>query len=546
METSVWLLISVVVLAILILAGALRAPDVPGRRAFTMAILVALWWTAWVLARHTSSDLEFKIFACKIAWFGVIGTPLFWSLSFITYARGKSVETNAQLIGTGLVSATFGVLALTNDWHHWMYKGLIDERTMQFEHGWLYPAAMIIAYSTVAIAFLLGMSMTIRARGIHRWQLWALLASASFPTAGNIAYTTYGFTLFNDDPTPFIFAATGAFMLGAQLFGHLFVLPPIGRDAIFAVLPDPVIVLDEQNRILELNPAAAALPGMPKKTIGQNLEDFPELEPIVNASIHRDGERHEITIVNKGVFELSCHSLTPWGRAGGRMIVLRDISLRKATEERLAALSRDLEARLIEKMELQAQLREEASRDHLTGLYNRRHAQEVLPALFEQAGTPSVISVAILDIDYFKLFNDRYGHQTGDQVLQLFADMLKQDIGSEGCAFRWGGEEFLIVMDGVNRAAFMERAASWQAKLAQCTIPGVNDLALTFSGGLFVARRGESGMEEAIKAADTALYGAKAAGRNTLSVFGDYIEPPASAVQSLIRGPEDRWIAKLA
>lgn len=544
LETSVWLLISVVVLAILILVGAIRAPDAPGRRAFTMAILVALWWTAWVLARHSSDDLEFKILACKMAWFGVIGTPLFWSLSFITYARGKSVETNAQLALAALLSATFGILALTNDWHHWMYKGLIDETTMTFEHGWLYATAMAIAYSCVGISFLLGVTMTVRARGIHRWQLWALLASASFPTIGNISYTAYGFTLFNDDPTPFIFAATGAFMLGAQLFGHLFVLPPIGRDAIFGVLPDPVIVVDAQNRILEMNPAAEALPGVPKQPVGKNLEDLPELGPILRASTNRDGERHEITIENEGIFELSCHSLTPWGRTGGRMIVLRDISLRKATEDRLAALSRDLEARLVEKMQLQALLREEASRDHLTGLYNRRHAQEVLPPLFEKGATSSLVCVAILDIDYFKLFNDRYGHQTGDLVLKLFADLLKQDLGSAGRAFRWGGEEFLIVLDGVNRSQFMERAQRWQTKLSECTIAGVNDLALTFSGGVFVSHGGECSMEEAVKAADMALYNAKAAGRNTLSVFGDYIEPSPREAHSLIRKPEELRINK--
>ncbi|WP_137135371.1 diguanylate cyclase [Rhizobium sp. FKY42] len=522
METSIWLLISVLVMAVLIILGAIRAPDAPGRKAFTLSILFALSWTAAVLARHSSSDLEFKIWACKFAWFGIIGTPLYWSLSFLTYARGRGAEKRWQLASIGLISAAFGILALTNDWHNWMYIRLIDERTMLFEHGWLYQAAMLFAYSAMAIAFVLGLTLTIRARGIHRWQLWALLASAFFPLVGNVSYTAYGFTIFNDDPTPFIFAATGAFMLGAQLFGQLFVLPPIGRDAIFEVLPDPVIVLDAEDRILELNPAAATLPGMPRQAIGSSLATQPEFAPILQAPASSDGERSEIKLGDQGIFEVSAHSLTPWGRRGGRMIVMRDISLRKAAEERMAALSRDLEMRLHENVELQNLLREEASRDHLTGLYNRRHAQDILPALLQGASARDRVAVTVVDIDHFKLFNDRYGHQTGDTVLKLFAKMLTEELGDNGQAFRWGGEEFLVILPDCDRNEALVHAARWQQRLCATYIPGVNDLALTFSGGLFVARGDQVSLEEAVKAADTALYAAKAAGRNRMVTFGEY------------------------
>lgn len=522
METSIWLLISVMVLAVLIILGAIRAPDAPGRKAFTLSILFALSWTAAVLARHSSSDLDFKIWACKFAWFGIIGTPLYWSLSFLTYARGRDVEKVWQLVAIGLISSTFGILALTNDWHSWMYIRLIEEKTMLFEHGWLYPAAMIFAYSAMAIAFVLGLTLTIRARGIHRWQLWALLASAFFPLVGNVSYTAYGFTIFNDDPTPFIFAATGAFMLGAQLFGQLFVLPPIGRDAIFEVLPDPVIVLDAENRILELNPAASALPGMPRQAIGSSLSKQPEFRAILEAPASSEGERSELTLGGYGIFEISAHSLTPWGRRGGRMIVMRNISLRKAAEERMAALSRDLEARLHENVLLQKLLKEEASRDHLTGLYNRRHAQDILPALFQGNLARERVAVAVVDIDHFKLFNDRYGHQTGDTVLKLFAAMLTEDLGAQGQSFRWGGEEFLVILPDCTRTEALAHAARWQERLSATEIPGVTDLALTFSGGLFIALKDEVSMEEAVKAADTALYAAKAAGRNRMVTFGDY------------------------
>lgn len=521
METSIWLLISVVVMAILIFVGAIRAPDAPGRKAFTLCILFALSWTAAVLVRHLVTDLDIKIWACKFAWFGIMGTPFYWSLSFLSYARGRDVEKPWQLVSIAAIVAAFGILALTNDWHNALYIRLIDETTMLFELGWLYRAAMVFAYSAMGVAFVIGITLTIRARGIHRWQLWALLASGFFPLIGNLSYTIYGFTIFNDDPTPFIFAATGAFMLGAQLFGQLFVLPPIGRDAIFEVLPDPVIVLDAQNRILELNPAASALPGMPRNAIGTSLAAQPEFRPMLDAPASTEGERSEMTLGEHGIFEISAHSLTPWGRRGGRMIVMRDISLRKAAQERMAALSRDLEVRLSENMQLQNLLKEEASRDHLTGLYNRRHAQDILPQLFQGPAARDCVAVAVVDIDHFKLFNDRYGHQTGDTALKMFAAMLSEELGTDGQAFRWGGEEFLVILPDCDRASALRHAANWQARLATTRVPGVTELALTFSGGLFVALRDEVSMEEAVKAADTALYAAKAAGRNRMVTFGD-------------------------
>ncbi|WP_137132044.1 diguanylate cyclase [Rhizobium sp. FY34] len=510
-------------LAILILFAAIRAPSAPGRRAFTLSVTFALWWTICVLYRHSVTDYETRFLLCQLAWFGIMATPLYWSLSFLTYARGRELEKTWQLVTVGIIAAVFGILALTNDWHQSLYISLIDETTMLFEHGWIYNVGLIFAYSTMATACLYGTVTALRSNGIHRWQLWALLASAILPWLGNISYTIYGFTLFNDDPTPFLFTATGAFMLGAQLFGQLFVLPPIGRDAMFAMLPDPVLVLDEKGRILELNPAAARLPGVPAQPIGKNLTDASELNTLLQDGCCGDGLRHEVRLAANGLtYELSCHSLAPWGRDGGRMVVLRDISLRKADAQRLAALSRDLETRLEENVRLQTLLRDEASRDHLTGLYNRRHAQTILPALFERERAGMPLSLLIVDIDHFKMFNDRFGHQTGDAVLQIFANILRQGMSGEENVFRWGGEEFLVVLPGADRQTASERAEHWRAQMPSITLPDVLDMNITFSAGLCeVTATMRTTLEDAVKAADKALYAAKAAGRNRLIVFGD-------------------------
>lgn len=523
MGISSWLLLMIIVLATVIISYTLRAPKAPGREAFVLSCVCALWWAACVLLRHSSSDYQLKLLSCELAWFGIMGAPLFWSLSLITYANGRDLEKRWQLLLAGGVSFGFGMLAVTNPWHHWLYIDLVNEESMTFTHGWVFYAGMTITYAMMVAACGLGAFRSIHAKGIHRTQIWILLVAATLPWFGNIAHIFFGFRLFNDDPTPFIFAATGCFMLATQLFYELFILPPIGRDAIFAVLPDPVIVLDQEGRILELNPAAALLPGIPKRPIGKTLESPQELAQLLTTGWPSDDDRIEIYLsANEKTYELSCQSLAPWGRAGARMMTLRDITLRKADELRLAALSKNLQDRLEENLILQIRLKEEASCDHLTGLYNRRHAHDILPRLLDGGLNTGETALFLIDIDHFKLFNDRYGHQSGDDVLKLFAVLLQTDLRPGEHAFRWGGEEFLVVLPSTNRAQALERSANWHRRFAQQRPAGITDLQLSFSAGLHICGSEGISLREAVKAADQALYHAKISGRNQTALSGTF------------------------
>lgn len=514
---------AVILLTILIVAHTLRAPKSPGREAFALSCLCAIWWMSCVLIRHDSVDYQLKLLLAEMAWFGIMGAPLFWSLSVIAYANGRNLEKRWHLGVIFGISTLFAAAALTNQWHHGIYVDVLDDQRMSFTHGWMFFVAMGIVYAMMALAWVVGAFRSIHARGIHRRQIWILLASATLPWIGNIAHHAYGFRLFNDDPTPFIFVATGCFLLASQLLYELFILPPIGRDAIFAMLPDPVIVLDQQGRILELNPAATHLPGIPPKPIGETLKSPPELAQLLDNPWPSDEDRVEIYMRgNDKTYELSCQSLAPWGRAGARMMTLRDITLRKTDELRLAALSKSLHDKLEENLTLQTQLKEDASRDHLTSLHNRRHAHEILPPLLEdnQGGTETALF--LIDIDHFKLFNDRYGHKTGDDVLILIARLLQSDLRKDDYAFRWGGEEFLVVLPNTDQSKALQRCNYWRHLLAQQDLSGITGLQLTFSAGLYVCRPNSTTLLAAVEAADTALYQAKISGRNQTVVSGEY------------------------
>ncbi|GII08418.1 hypothetical protein Ppa06_22160 [Planomonospora parontospora subsp. parontospora] len=164
---------------------------------------------------------------------------------------------------------------------------------------------------------------------------------------------------------------------------------------------------------------------------------------------------------------------------------------------------------------LRADLAEQAVRDPLTGLYNRRHLMETLShrmRLAAAGGTP--LSVALLDIDHFKQINDRCGHGVGDQVLTWFADLVGSRIGVDDVVARYGGEEFVVLLAGATGEQAVERMEGIREQVAAGRPPtGGHRPAVTFSAGV-AAFTGRQEPQELLHAADEALYAAKRQGRN--------------------------------
>ena len=170
-------------------------------------------------------------------------------------------------------------------------------------------------------------------------------------------------------------------------------------------------------------------------------------------------------------------------------------------------------------LRLRQTLKREAIRDPLTGLYNRRHMEASLEReahRAERLHTP--VGLVMLDVDHFKLFNDTYGHEAGDIVLKELGNLLRSSIRGEDIACRYGGEEFLLILPDASLESVMERAEEIRKKTKDLRIAYQNEeLSVTISAGVAMLPNHGPSIDDALKAADEALYHAKAEGRDQVA-----------------------------
>ena len=159
-----------------------------------------------------------------------------------------------------------------------------------------------------------------------------------------------------------------------------------------------------------------------------------------------------------------------------------------------------------------------ASTDGLTGLANARAVQEALPRMLAQAGRQaSPISAVLLDLDHFKKINDTHGHQAGDETLAAVGQLLRRIVRTSDLAGRWGGEEFVLLLPDTDSAGAAILAEKVRTAVAELIVPGL-PAPVTASFGVASYPEHAGSGTELVRAADTALYAAKHAGRDQVVV----------------------------
>lgn len=239
------------------------------------------------------------------------------------------------------------------------------------------------------------------------------------------------------------------------------------------------------------------------------LKDQPLLRDILNKGVHTITPQEREAISNKHV-SIQVQSGIDYAlvfQIAGVSALLLLIAL--LWNRKLASLNQQLQ-------QLNLELERLSVTDKLTGLFNRLKLDVVLNAEIERASRFSQsLSIILIDVDYFKQVNDRYGHPVGDQVLQEFADILARTTRKVDTVGRWGGEEFLVICPNTDIAGASQLSRHLRVAVEAHTFPVVGSVTASF---------GVSGFEsndhanDIVARADEALYAAKQNGRNCVVV----------------------------
>ena len=176
---------------------------------------------------------------------------------------------------------------------------------------------------------------------------------------------------------------------------------------------------------------------------------------------------------------------------------------------------------VLESKFLMQKLKESSLKDGLTGLYNRRFLEQFIDKFAKQADRANKsYAVMMIDIDFFKMVNDTYGHDVGDTVIKELAHILKSNIRSSDMAIRYGGEEFLVLLYNPDKAKVLDIAQNLADKFKNIEFQVDNaSFKKTLSIGIAYYPEQATSIWQAIKFADTALYVAKESGRDKIVEF---------------------------
>lgn len=280
---------------------------------------------------------------------------------------------------------------------------------------------------------------------------------------------------------------------------------------------DGIITIDQNQSIKMMNESARRIFGIAKDetVIGAHLSRFVPARARTKHAQHVDDFRAS------DVESRSMDTRAPlFGlRADGTEVEI-EVAISKIKvggKIEMMAVIRDIS----EHTKLIEQLRQAATHDSLTGIYNRRHGAAALQSEIHRSQRfGQALTVAMLDIDHFKAINDTYGHACGDLVLNSFVATVSKTLRLSDTVCRWGGEEFLVILPGASTADALNWAERAREAVAALSTVGVGDQAIkiTASFGVASLSKNDGTLEDMLKRADDALYRAKGGGRNRVMV----------------------------
>lgn len=505
--------ISGVLNALLALVAYYKKTDFIGTRAFILSSLTSAIYAfgfALELSGSTMQEIELWI---KVEYLGmpfIAPSSLLVIMYFVGLERLIQKKLLIPLYGIPLITT---LLVWTNDYHHLYYKSLlfregVSKPLIDVVMGpWYIIQGNLTFGCMLAGMCLIGWQWNRSKHAYHR-QMIIIFIGQFLPALGAFLYLM-NLTPYGIDPVPVLMSVTSTLYIWAILSRGMLTAAPIAKENLFESMRDGVLVTDRSDKLIDYNRAATEmLQGLDSSAIGRPLMQLflpagkeavayvKNSDPLIRdeqeLAWNKDGETCYYQVRSSPVLKQN-------GECAGRMIMLIDVTERTLLQEKLQLL---------------------ATVDSLTGIYNRMYFMELSQKLLEEAALSlAPVSIILLDIDFFKNINDRYGHHYGDMALQHIVGVCSRHLREGDIFGRYGGEEFVLCLPGtaLKQAAALAEAIRGDIELSPLqTLSGAINVTASF--GAVEAFQKNASLEELLSEADHALYTSKRNGRNAVHI----------------------------
>jgi PAS domain S-box-containing protein len=317
-------------------------------------ILLLLGITEWIVAALlglVDQNLAHKILWAKIEYFGVVSVPLMVLVYVLYHSGSNQWLTVKRLAWLVLIPVATLILAWTNEGHGLIWakyipyreNGLVlSDKTYGFGF-WIY---WVYSYLVLLIATVLSIRLSLASSKIFRWQSILIVTGILMPWAGNLLYVLHINPFGNLDLTPLAFSITGVMLAIGMFRWQLFDIKPIAQAAAITGMADGLLILDNQDRIVDVNPAAQVILGLDlQELVGKQMERIvPGWLPFNKRPDRTNGKSMELKLrgsVENRDYEISDSPFYEEpGVPGGRIVFLHDTTDRKRLEEKLREMER--------------------------------------------------------------------------------------------------------------------------------------------------------------------------------------------------------------